>query len=174
MQWRGREYSQVRVQEKEKIIPVSSKTGEGLKIRFTPLLILPFFLHFLYPFLSLPFTQSPSRVRRVTRQGRVRAAHTGRRGVEGRALEAGEAGVYAGQKLGRESSRGECRVEGLFQEVGHRGHGVFLTDGRTDPMGPHGKNKRAELLTAEEEVTKTKGEKLKMNSGFVAEKNTPV
>lgn len=39
--------------------------------------------------------------------------------MEGRAQEPGEAGVHAGQKLGRESGRAEWGVEGVFQEVGH-------------------------------------------------------
>lgn len=41
----------------------------GIKICLVAVLILPFFLPFPHPFLSIPLTQSPSRVRRVTRQG---------------------------------------------------------------------------------------------------------
>lgn len=52
--------------------------------------------------------------------------------------------------------------------------GAFLTCRRTDPVSTHVKNKGAEFLTAEEEVTNMKGDKLKVNSGFVAEMKTPV
>lgn len=78
--------------------------------------------------------------------------------MEGRALEPSEAGVHAGQKLGRGSGRAEWGMEGVFHEVGHRGHGVFLTYRRTDPVSTHVKNKGAKFLTIEEEVTDTKGD----------------
>lgn len=42
--------------------------------------------------------------------------------MEGRALEPSEAGVHAGQMLGRGSGRAEWGAEGVFHEVGHRGH----------------------------------------------------